>query len=135
MPACQVVQRPLSFSSAKGLRDLVETLPKPPPWKSRVVKIPGGKTKKPLTLLYRDGLECFRFLFGNPVYSGHMEFHPRRTWSSDSKQERLYSEIMTGDLPWRIQVSLSDFFPGIYIYRILGIGRRRRDTGPGTPRF
>ena len=44
-------------------------------------------------------------LFGNPVYSGDMMYSPQRVWDSDEKQTRLYSEIMTGDLVWDMQVS------------------------------
>ena len=64
----------------------------------------GGVTKKPLTLYYHDGLECFRFLFGNPLFSNHMDFIPRCEYTSNDKMERLYNDIMTGDNAWKLQV-------------------------------
>lgn len=55
-------------------------------------------------LYYRDTLECFKRLFGNPLFSGYMDFIPRRKYTSEEKTERLYNEIMTGDRAWVLQV-------------------------------
>ena len=65
-----------------------------------------GRTKDPIALYYRDGLECFKFLFGNPLYRDHMEYIPRREFTTDEQSERLYNEMMTGDLAWNLQVSV-----------------------------
>ena len=83
----------------------MEALPKPPAWKSREVLVPGGTSRKKSTLFYRDGLECFEFLFGNPAFRDKMQYQPTQVWTSGDNEERLYSEIMTGDLCWRTQVS------------------------------
>lgn len=80
-------------------------LPSPPRWKETIVNVPGGRTKDPIALYYRDGLECFRFLFGNPLFRDHMEYVPRREFTTDEQPERLYNEMMTGDLAWNLQVS------------------------------
>ena len=82
-------------------------LPSPPRWKETVVSIPGGITKDPMKFHYRDGLECFKFLFGNPLFSDQMEYTPRREFTSDERPERLYNEMMTGDLAWSLQVGAS----------------------------
>lgn len=79
-------------------------LPSPPPWRQRVLHVPGSSTKRPLTLLYRDGLECFEFLFGNPLYFGHCDVAPKRVWTDEERKERLFTEMMTGDMAWDIQV-------------------------------
>ena len=71
------------------------------------MSVPGGTTKDPMKLYYRDGMECFRFLFGNPLFSEHMEYTPRREFTSDERSERLYNELMTGDLAWNLQVGVS----------------------------
>ena len=87
------------------MRARIENLPSPLRWKEVEVKIEGGTTKDPLTLYYRDGLECFRFLFGNPLFLDHMEYAPQREFTAGEKPERLYNEMMTGDRPWDLQVS------------------------------
>ena len=98
-------RRPLSFSSAREMRARIESLPSPPRWKEVEVSIRGGTTRDPLTLYYRDALECFKFLFGNPLFLDHMEYAPRREFTAGEKPERLYNEMMTGDRPWDLQVS------------------------------
>ena len=89
------------------MRTHIENLPSPPRWKEVEVGIEGGITKDALTLYYRDGLECFRFLFGNPLFLDHMEYVPRREYTTGEKVERLYNEMMTGDRAWTLQVYIS----------------------------
>ena len=71
------------------------------------MSVPGAVTKDPMKLYYRDGMECFKFLFGNPLFSNNMEYTPRREFTSDERPERLYNEMMTGDLAWNLQVGVS----------------------------
>ena len=75
--------------------------------------MPGGSTKDPLNLLYRDGLECFSFLFGNPVFVDHMDYSPRRVWTDDNMLSRIYDEPMTGDFAWELQVRKMPFITNI----------------------
>ena len=82
----------------------IEVLPSPPSWKEVVVSVDGGTTKDPLILYYRDGGECFECLFGDPCYENDMDFGPRRVFTVGEVRERLYSEIMTGDMAWNLQV-------------------------------
>ena len=86
------------------MRARIEVLPSPPRWKEVEINVQGGTTKELLTLFYRDGLECFRFLFGNPLFADHMDLVPRREYTSADKHERLYTELMTGDMAWSLQV-------------------------------
>ena len=101
----QVKNRPLSFSSTREMRARTALLPATVPWKQVEIKVRGAVTKEPLTLYYRDALECFKHLFGNPLFSGHMDFIPRREYTSEEKAERLYNEMMTGDRAWSLQAS------------------------------
>ncbi len=96
----------LSFTSAADLRNRIEILPQVPAWKEIEVSVPGGTTKEPLKLLYRDGYECFSFLFGHPRYNGQMDFKPTKIWEDETRKSRLIDEIVTGDLVWNIQVRL-----------------------------
>lgn len=101
--------RPFSFSSAEEMRARIEMLPSPPRWKETEVKVRGGSTKLPMTLYYRDGLECFEFLFGNPLFRDQMDYKPRREYSGTDKSERLYNEIMTGDKAWALQARVINY--------------------------
>ena len=96
--------RPFSFSSSREFKTRIELLPSPPRWKADEIKIEGGDTKDPLTLYYRDGLDCFKFLLGNPLFADYMDFSPRHEYVDEDKSERLFNEIMTGDLAWTLQV-------------------------------
>lgn len=88
------------------MRIRIESLPSPPRWKEVEVSVEGGTTKDPLTLYYRNGLECFQFLFGNPLFLDHMDYVPRRESTTGEKPERLYNELMTGDRAWNLQVCI-----------------------------
>lgn len=57
-----------------------------------------------MVLYYRDALECFEFLFGNPLFRDYMEYVPRREFTTGEEPERLYSEILTADMAWNLQV-------------------------------
>ena len=96
--------RPLSISSSREMRARTGLLPSTVPWKQVEVSIEGGTTKEPMTLFFRDSLDCFKSLFGNPLFSGHMDFRPRREYADEAKTERFYNEIMTGDRAWNLQV-------------------------------
>lgn len=94
----------LSYTSAQQLHEKIEQLPKPPAWKGRVVTVEGGTTKDPIVLLYRDGLEVFKFLFGNPIFKGQQSHVPRHTWEDDSREVQFFGEPNTGDYVFEIQV-------------------------------
>jgi hypothetical protein len=100
----KVQQRPLSFKSAKELRSRVELLPSGPQWLMQNIHVPGAATYTDLTLYYRDGLEVFKFLFGNPVYEGFMTYEPYKVYTNQTKQKRVYTEMMSGDWAWECQV-------------------------------
>lgn len=96
--------RPISFKNAHELRSLIETLPSPPRWVSTEIVIEGGTTSKPLILFHRDGLECYKFQTGNPVFRDKQEFTPRKEWADEMEESQLFDDPFTGDLPWDIQV-------------------------------
>ena len=100
----QVQRRPLSFSSAQEMRARIEVLPSPPAWKEMEVHVEGGSTRDPLILYYRDGLECYKHIWGCPVYKNYMDYVPRREYTTEDKTERLYNEMFTADRAWALQV-------------------------------
>ncbi|KAJ7036721.1 hypothetical protein C8F04DRAFT_1336137, partial [Mycena alexandri] len=95
----------LSFRTAKDLRSRIETLPKGPEWKAMpwTTTYP---TKKPLTLYYRDPLECLQSLLSNPLIQDFVHFTPFRLWSNSAKLMRVYTEWLSGDVSWEIQGQL-----------------------------
>ena len=101
---CQVRKQGLSFASSRELRQRIDLLPDTVPWKQAVVRVSGGSTTQPLNFFYRPALDCFKFLFGNPLFANYMDLVPRREYTDGDKTERLYNEIMTGDRAWTLQV-------------------------------
>jgi hypothetical protein len=55
-------------------------------------------------LFFRDALDCVEYLFGNPLFAGHMDFCPTRLYRDAERTIRVYSEWMTGDVAWNMQV-------------------------------
>ena len=88
------------------MRARAALLPATVPWKQVEIKVRGAVTKEPLTLYYREVIECVKYLWGNPLFSGHMDFIPRREYAGEEKTERLYNEMMTGDRAWSLQANL-----------------------------
>ncbi|KAJ7016326.1 hypothetical protein C8F04DRAFT_1215740 [Mycena alexandri] len=97
----------LSFRTAKDLRSRIEILPKGPEWKA----IPWQTeypTKSPLTLYYRDPLECLQYLLSNPLIQDHVQFTPFRLWANSDKLMRIYTEWLSGDVAWNMQEKLPE---------------------------
>lgn len=86
------------------LWERIESLPGGPQWKCHIISEFHVAGNKPIQLFYRDALECFEFLFSNPLYESHMDFVPRKVWEDNKKKKRIYTEILTGDLVHKIQV-------------------------------
>jgi hypothetical protein len=43
-------------------------------------------------------------LFTNPLFYDKLDFVPRRVWKTAARLVRVYSEWLTGDAAWEIQV-------------------------------
>ena len=82
----------------------MDSLPKAPEWKMQDLSINGYQTAKPITLFYRDPLECIHALLQNPTFEGKWDFTPRKVYDSADHQNRVYSEWMTSDSAWAAQV-------------------------------
>src|SRR5882762_1466050 len=78
-------------------------LPTGPEWrcKSWATACP---TKRPLHLFYRDPLECIQSILFNPLVKDSIEFTPFRLYESATKAMRLYTEWLSGDVAWSMQV-------------------------------
>src|ERR1700692_23569 len=81
-------------------------LPKGPSWKWQVIHSPHS-TKHPIRLFWRDPVECLESLFSNPLFHDKLDFVPRRVYTTAARVLRVYSEWLTGDFAWDIQVRAS----------------------------
>lgn len=93
----------LSFATTKELRSRLEILPKVPQWKSK--PWPTEFVKRPLTLFYRDPLECLQSLLLNPLVQDHIDYSPFRLYKSAAETMRIFTEWFSGDDAWEKQVS------------------------------
>ncbi|KAG1798270.1 uncharacterized protein HD556DRAFT_1440610 [Suillus plorans] len=96
---------PLSFHSAKELCSRAEMLPSGPRWMSQVVPT-AHPTKLPVVLYWRDPLDCISGLLNHPAFHNHLDFTPRRVYSTAQRLCHVYSEWMTSDDAWNMQSSL-----------------------------
>ncbi|KAF9050530.1 hypothetical protein BJ165DRAFT_1342609 [Panaeolus papilionaceus] len=99
----------LSFKTAQTLRNLAEVLPGTPSWVSTTIetKVP---TKKPVTLYYRDPIQCVQSILHNPIINDFLEFDPYRLWQfceeTHATRTRLYGDWLSGDMAWFIREKL-----------------------------
>lgn len=95
----------LSFNTTKDLRSRIEMLPKGPQWKAVPWPSPGGTpVKEPLTLFYRDALECLESLLQNPLVQDHIGYTPFKLFTTAEKTMRAYTEWLSGNTAWEMQV-------------------------------
>ncbi|KAF7975802.1 hypothetical protein HWV62_8483 [Athelia sp. TMB] len=103
----KIKQLGLSYNTAKDLRNRAELLPSGPRWKCKPWKT-SHPTKKPLSLFYRDSIECLQSLLRNPLFADSMHYTPFHEFTSAAKLVRVYEEWMSGNNSWRIQSQLPD---------------------------
>ncbi|KAG1876909.1 hypothetical protein C8R48DRAFT_768476 [Suillus tomentosus] len=96
---------PLSFRSAKELRGRAEMLPSGPRWKSQIIPT-SHPTKSPVILYWRDPLECIASIFNHPLFHNHMDFTPRKVYTTAERLCRIYTEWMTGNDAWDMQSAI-----------------------------
>jgi Plavaka transposase len=101
----QVKQRPFSFKSGTALADRVESLPTPlPKWKAVKVTPNSGTAMGEVALYYRDPVEAIKWLLSRPSFRDAMEFAPKRVWENSKREQRLYTDIFTGEWAQQTQV-------------------------------
>ena len=104
----QINTLPLSFRTASELRKRAELLPSGPCWKSQEIRT-SHPTKRPVILYWRDSLELVQCLFNCPEFQDVMEVTPYRLYDSAARLYRVYTEWMSGDDAWFMQVSSPSF--------------------------
>ena len=61
-------------------------------------------TKSPVRLFYRDTVECLEALFQHPLFHDKLDLVPCHVYRTAERLVRVYSEWMTSDGAWDIQV-------------------------------
>jgi hypothetical protein len=89
------------------LKHYIELMPAGPKWHATVLEMNGFTTSRPITLFWRDSLQCVKFLFGNPIFAGAMEYKPHRIFDADDRTNRYYAGVMSADWSWHVQVRTS----------------------------
>ena len=109
-------QARIMFHTTKDLRARVEILPSVPEWRFKSVSLTGYSTQEPTLLFYRDALECVEYLFRNPTFTDRIDFRPVRLYRNSEQTTRLYTEWMTGNTAWEMQVRtyISTFFNSMH---------------------
>jgi hypothetical protein len=60
-----------------------------------------------MQFFWRDGLECIKFLYSNPVYQNAMDAVPVQVFTDANETNRLYGEPCSAERIWEIQVSVT----------------------------
>lgn len=94
----------LSFQTAKDLRNRAEILPSGPPWNFKAIET-RYPTKNKIVLYYRDPIECLKALMLSPLLKDSLNFTPFRLYQTAEKLTRIYTEWLSGDAAWEMQVS------------------------------
>ncbi|KAH8999683.1 hypothetical protein EDB86DRAFT_3075750 [Lactarius hatsudake] len=92
----------VSYSSAKEIDRIIDTLPGRPPFECEDFTIGGER----LSFYFRNVLQCIQTLFGDPEFAHELAFAPERHYSDPECTCRIYSEMHTGDWWWAVQTSL-----------------------------
>ncbi len=90
-------------------------LPTGPLWKCKLWAA-NHPTKSPLQLFYRDPIECIESLLNSPLSADDIEFTPYKLYKTAEKSIRVYSEWLSGDVAWTMQVCV---FLAEFLYVVL----------------
>jgi len=74
---------------------------------TRTQYTPQHPTKRPIALFYRDPIKCLQSLLSHPFFERHIDFVPRKVWSTAAQLSRVYDEWLTGEHAWNLQASPS----------------------------
>ncbi|KAF9218670.1 hypothetical protein BS17DRAFT_719950, partial [Gyrodon lividus] len=94
---------PLSFNTAKELHGHAELLPLGPQWNVRVEPT-SHPMKSAVRLYFHDTLDCIESLFNHPYFIDKLHLTPHWIFETAEHLVHMYSEWMTGDVAWNMQV-------------------------------
>lgn len=59
-----------------------------------------------MRLFYRDTVECLQTLLSNPLFTNAIDFTPYRVFTTAQRLVRIYTEWMSCDIAWEMQVGI-----------------------------
>lgn len=74
-------------------------------WHSKHIYFP-DQPDQPFVLIHRDILEAIKALWGDPALAEYLEYKPKRMFTDENKETRMYTEMWTGEWWWLVQVRL-----------------------------
>jgi len=98
-----VTHLPLSFKTAAQLQ--AKVLPQGPQWFAKPWKTI-SPTKMPISLYWQDPVACLESILHNPLIADHIGMVPFKLFKSAEKLMQVYTEWLSGDRAWDIQVCL-----------------------------
>jgi hypothetical protein len=114
----QAQTRQPSFSTGSRLNEAFEMLPDlRSTWMRTIITLKwgtpvaqgAGLEKGQVVFYHRNPLHAVQSLLDRPSLHDHLEFVPRRVYTNEDREERIYNEIMTGNWAWRTQVSKATY--------------------------
>jgi hypothetical protein len=70
--------------------------------------------KRKINLFYCDPIECLRMLMLNPLLADHLKFTPFHIFKTAEKTMHMYTEWLSGDAAWSMQVQ-SVFLANVHL--------------------
>lgn len=101
----------VKWRTAEGFYKAVDSLDAGPHWKCKLLPVKGDLDSagavqvETVEFLYKDLLEIVKSLLEDPDLADDSIYCPTREYTDNSKKNRIYSEAMTGDWAWELQVS------------------------------
>ncbi|KAF8598797.1 hypothetical protein BDV93DRAFT_478147, partial [Ceratobasidium sp. AG-I] len=96
------------WHNAKSMLADIDRLPHGPEWQIRDIVVNDGTGPRSHYLCTRNPIDVVRELIGNPRFKDSMRYAPEHHWTSEELDNRIYSEMWTGDWWWRTQQAIQD---------------------------
>ena len=79
--------------------------------------------KDPVYLYYRNALDCVKLLFNYPLFTDNMDFSPYWLFTFGECDVRVYTEWLSSDSAWELQVSSEHRILTSSVNRLFTIGK------------
>ncbi|KIY61165.1 hypothetical protein CYLTODRAFT_384796 [Cylindrobasidium torrendii FP15055 ss-10] len=94
----------LSYHNTTGLHQRLNGIPlRAGEWMSKQIYFTDKPDGEPFVLLHRDILDAIRALWGKPELADRIVFKPKQMFSDAEKENRIYTEMWTGEWWWIVQ--------------------------------
>ncbi|EJD33149.1 hypothetical protein AURDEDRAFT_177772, partial [Auricularia subglabra TFB-10046 SS5] len=91
----------LSYSNARELNGVVDSLPLPARFKHTSISVSGHTGA--YDLFFCDPMDVLRELLADPTFRDHVTWAAERCYADDSGKQRLWSEMTSSDWMWEMQ--------------------------------